>query len=150
MARTLFDMDEKESKERRARWLSPFYELWQESLGGIPNVKKMAKDLKPLVDMHGDVKVLAHLRVYLERTDCQFVCTNRFATTFGAWSPKENKKKHDGPTDAEIGRKLKAMGRIRLGWGPWGIQKRFEEVGFEGLAPNEQVQLVQAWRNSVR
>lgn len=143
----LFRIDDEDHKiAGRPTWLTPFYDMWVETFGGRPNARKMAHDLKPLVDMHGAQKVLAHLKVYCERNNPQYVSTSRFAETFGAWSPTENRKKHEGPDDDAIAGKLRALGRVRLGWGPWALQQRMEEVGFDGLNELEQSRLVRAWR----
>jgi len=135
----------------RTTWLTPFADAWLKKVGGVIHWGKAAKFLKPLVELHGTNKVLGHLMCYLNhpKFDPMYASLSHFAETFGAWSPKEIKLR-SGIDDAEIVCKLRSLGKVRLGWGKWSIQVKFEKVGFDGLSDAERSELVMAWKTTAR
>lgn len=74
---------------KKNTWITPYYDLWIEIMGGKPNVGIMVKAMKDVHDRHGTDKCVAHLRHYLKNTDGQFVSLPRFCSTFSQWKPKQ-------------------------------------------------------------
>lgn len=76
------------SKKEKTTWVTPYYDLWLEIMGGKPAVGIMVKAMKDIHQRHGQEKCVAHLRYYLEHTEAKFVSLPRFASTFLQWKPK--------------------------------------------------------------
>jgi hypothetical protein len=80
-----------ESPQKRAgreTWLTPFASAWEAQYGGCPSFGRTARALFPLVKEHGTDVVLEHWVPFLRETPARFATPEKFAQTFGSWSPK--------------------------------------------------------------
>ena len=67
--------------------LTPFGDVWKAKYGGDPAYGRLGKALKPLLAAHAPDVVLRHWTHYLDQTEAEFASPERFAQTFGRWSP---------------------------------------------------------------
>lgn len=142
----LFGENEKRKKES---WLAEFGAVWLQAYGGLMNFGVAARYLKPLVEMHGKQKVVEHFRHYLSQTEARYVSIARFAETFGAWNPRESKKRTGEKTDDQIAEKLRKWPlSVMLCIGRRRLQEKFSDVGFDGLTEREQAELIESYRKA--
>lgn len=87
--------DKEEGKKKGKRrgeshqtWLTPFWDLWIARFGPAskPPAGKMAKTLKPLVDLHGTEDVEQRWKYFLAQQDPQYLSVPRFGEMYGVWS----------------------------------------------------------------
>jgi hypothetical protein len=79
------------SRDKRGRptWLTPFGDAWKSRYGGEPAYKRLGKALKPLCATNTPDVVLRHWTYYLDQTEAEYASPERFAATFGRWSPDQ-------------------------------------------------------------
>lgn len=84
--KTLFDSGKKKPV---VTWLTPYFEVWVEFMGGKPSGQRFGKALKELDKQHGAVEVAARFRNYLtELRDSGWLKTasvEGFASKFGIY-----------------------------------------------------------------
>jgi hypothetical protein len=79
---------DKEEKQGKDTWLTPFSDLWLAKCGAPP-FGKLAKVLQPLTATHGLPDVLVRWERYLTGTEPKFCSVHRFAETFNSWAEPE-------------------------------------------------------------
>jgi hypothetical protein len=78
----------------RQTWITPFWDAYLERYpGATPHAGMLARALRPLVQLHGEPKVLEHWRCYLSQTEARYVSAPRFAATFPAWVATKGKRR---------------------------------------------------------
>lgn len=71
-------------------WLAPSKTVWEARFGkGTFPYGMAGRALKPLLEGADPEDIAAHLEVYLNKTNAQFVNLHRFAQTFAEWNPKQ-------------------------------------------------------------
>lgn len=67
-------------------WLTAFGLAWSARTKGTVPYGPLATALRPLVDEHGEGRVLLAWRRYLASENMRYVSAPKFATTYGVWS----------------------------------------------------------------
>lgn len=72
-------------------WLTPASEVWDGRFGkGTFPFGMAGKAFKPLRSAgHSPETIAEYLRVYLDKTEPQFINLHRFAATFATWDPAQ-------------------------------------------------------------
>ena len=76
------------AKKGKDTWLTPFNAPWRKLFSTDMHFGQAARELKPLVNEHGQEQVLAAWGAYLREQEPQFISLPRFGEKYGMWAAK--------------------------------------------------------------
>jgi len=80
-------------------WTVRAANIWEEQTGGLLPFGRLGKALKPLIEKHGEDKVLDAWLAYLTATDTKFMSPKAFAGKYGQWAGMKPKSSSTQPSE---------------------------------------------------
>jgi hypothetical protein len=101
--------------KRSPSWSKEAADDWIARFGGTARGERIGKALKPLVALHGWSEVRSAWRSYLGQVEAKYASPQRFAETYGHWSPATASKDTTPNVHGEEWKAAVVANRTRLG-----------------------------------